>query len=76
MSAEIFKVISIAGFMIFLNCIILLLLCCTLDAIGENNGYGTKFCDLMKKCDTLLIVISAFSIITAINCAILYALFS
>lgn len=76
MSAEIFKVISIIGFMIFLNCLILMLLCITLDVIGENSGYGTKFCDLMKKCDTLLIVISTFAIITVINCAILYALFS
>lgn len=48
MSAEIFKVISIAGFMIFFNCLILLLLCCTLDAIGESNEYGTKFCDLIE----------------------------
>lgn len=76
MSAEIFKAISIAGFMIFLNCLILMLLCITLDLIGESSGYGTKFCDLMKKCDTLLIVIGTFAIITAINCAILYALFS
>lgn len=76
MSAEIFKVISITGFMIFLNCLILLPLCCALDAIGESSGYGTKFCDFMKKCDTLLIVIGTFAIITAINCAILYALFS
>lgn len=76
MSAEIFKVISIACFMIFLNCLILLLLCCTLYAIGENNGYGTKFLSLIEKCTTLLFVISAFSIITAINCAILYGLLS
>lgn len=76
MSAEIFKAISIAGFMIFLNCLILMLLCITLDLIGESSGYGTKFCDLMKKCDTLLIVIGTFAIITAINCAILYALLS
>lgn len=73
MSAEIFKAISIAGFMIFLNC---LLLCITLGVIGEDGGYGTKFCDLMKKCDTLRIVISTFAIITAINCAILYGLLS
>lgn len=76
MSAEIFKAISIAGFMIFFNCLILLLLCCTLDAIGESNEYGTKFCDLIEKCATLLIVIGTFAVITAINCAILYALFS
>ena len=75
MSAEIFKVISIIGFMIFLNCLILLLICCALDAIGENNGYGTKFCGLIEKCVALLIVIGAFAIITAIDCAILYALF-
>lgn len=74
MSAEIFKVISFASFMVFLNCLILLLLCITLGVIGEDGGYGTKFCDLMKKCDTLLIVISTFAIITAINCAILYGL--
>lgn len=48
MSAEIFKAISIAGFMIFLNCLILMLLCITLNLIGESSGYGTKFCDLMK----------------------------
>lgn len=48
MSAEIFKAISIAGFMIFLNCLILMLLCITLGVIGEDGGYGTKFCDLMK----------------------------
>lgn len=76
MSAEIFKAISIAGFMIFLNCLILMLLCITLGVIGENSGYRTKFCDLMEKCDTLLIVISTFAIITAINCAILYGLLS
>lgn len=40
MSAEIFKAISIAGFMIFLNCLILMLLCITLDLIGESSGYG------------------------------------
>lgn len=76
MSTEIFKVISIAGFMIFLNCLILMLLCIVLDAIGKCDGYGTKFLSLIEKCTTLLFVISAFSIITAINCAILYALFS
>ena len=76
MSAEIFKVISIAGFMIFFNCLILLLLCCALDAIGESNGYGTKFCDLIEKCTTLLIVIGTFAIITALDCAILYSLLS
>lgn len=76
MSAEIFKAISIIGFMIFLNCLILLLLCCALDAIGESNGYGTKFCDLIEKCVALLIVIGVFAIITTLNCAILYALFS
>lgn len=73
MSAEIFKVISIIDFMIFLNCLILLLICCALDE--KNNGYGTKFCGLIEKCVTLLIVIGAFAIITAIDCAILYALF-
>lgn len=46
MSAEIFKVISFASFMVFLNCLILLLLCITLGVIGEDGGYGTKFCDL------------------------------
>ena len=76
MIAEIFKAIAIAGLIIFLNCLILLLLCCALDALGENNGYGTKFCGLIEKCATLLIVIGAFAIITAIDCAILYALFS
>lgn len=76
MSAENFKAIPIAGFMIFLNCLVLMLLCITLGVIGENSGYGTKFCDLMKKCDALLIVISTFAIITAINCAILYGLLS
>lgn len=76
MSAEIFKAIPIAGFMIFLNCLILMLLCCMLNAIGESNGYGTKFCDLIEKCTMLLIVIGAFAIMTALNCAILYALFS
>lgn len=49
MSAEIFKAISIAGFMIFLNCLILMLLCTILYVIGENSGYGTKFCDLIEK---------------------------
>lgn len=73
MSAEIFKAISIAGFMIFLNCLILMLLCITLNLIGESSGYGTKFCE---KCDTLLIVIGTFAIITAINCAIVYGLLS
>ena len=75
MSAEIFKVISIAGFMIFFNCLILLLLCCALDAICEINGHGTKFCDLdlIEKCFALLIVIGAFSIIAALDCAMLYA---
>ena len=76
MSDEIFKAVSIAGFMIFLNCLILLLLCCALDAIGESNGYGTKFCDLIEKCVELLIVIGTFAIITSLDCAILYALFS
>lgn len=76
MSAEIFNAISIAGFMIFLNCLILMLLCITLDVIGENSGYGTKFCDLMKKCNTLLIAIGTLAIITAIDCAILYGLLS
>ena len=76
MSAEIFKVVSIAGFMIFFNCLILLLLCCALDAIGESNGYGTKFCDLIEKCVALMIVIGTFAIITALDCAILYALLS
>lgn len=76
MSAEIFKVISFSGFMIFLNCLILLLLCCALYAIGESNGYGTKFCDLIEKCTILLIVIGTFAIMTTLNCAILYALFS
>lgn len=76
MSAEIFKVISIAGFVIFLNCLILLLLCCALDAIGESNGYGTKFCDLIEKCVALLIVIGTFAIITALDCAIVYGLLS
>ena len=76
MSTEIFKVISIAGFMIFFDCLILLLLCFALDAIYESNGYGTKFCDLdlIEKCFALLIVIGAFSIITALDCAILYSL--
>lgn len=76
MSAEIFNAISIAGFMIFLSCLILLLMCFILDAIGKCDGYGTKFLSLIEKCTTLLIVISTFAIITAINCAILYALFS
>ena len=76
MSAEIFKVISITSFMIFLNCLILLLLCCALDAIGESNVYGTKFCDLIEKFIALLIVIGAFAIITALDFAILYALLS
>ena len=43
MSAEIFKVISIAGFIIFFNCLILMLLCCALRAICKSNGHGTKF---------------------------------
>lgn len=76
MSAEIFKAISFASFMVFLNCLILLLLCCALNAIGESNGYGTKFCDLIEKCTILLIVIGTFAIMTTLNCAILYALFS
>ena len=76
MSAGIFKVISIACFMIFFNCLILLLLCCALDAICESNGHGTKFCDLIEKCVELLIVIGTFSIITSLDCAILYALLS
>ena len=76
MSAEIFKVISISGFMIFFNCLILMLLCCAFDAICESNGHGTKFCDLIEKCFALLIVIGAFAIITAFDCAILYALLS
>lgn len=76
MSTEIFNVISIAGFITFLNCLILMLLCIILDAIGKCDGYGTKFLSLIEKCTTLLIVISTFSIITALNCAILYGLLS
>ena len=71
MSAEICRVLAFSGLIVFFDCLILLLLFCTLGAMFVDMDNG-KMEELMGKFAAVTIVAGALSLIFALNFGAFY----
>lgn len=71
MSAEVCRVLAFSGLIVFFDCLILLLLFCTLGAMFMDMGNG-KMEELMGKSAAVTIVAGALSLIFALNFGAFY----
>ena len=71
MSAEICRTLALAFLIVFFDCLILLLLFCTFDAMFMDMDNG-KMEELMGKFAAVTIVAGALSIIFALNFGAFY----
>ena len=78
MSAEIFKMVSVIGMIVFLNCIIAvlvdLLFIAFLSCSGDVNYVDKE--EVAEKFLILIVVIAAIALITSLDGAILYSVLS
>lgn len=71
MSAEICRVLAFSGLIVFFDCLILLLLFCTLGAMFMDMDNG-KMEELMGKFAAVTIVAGALSLVFALNFGAFY----
>lgn len=71
MSAEVCRVLAFSGLIVFFDCLILLLLFCTLGAMFMDMDNG-KMEELMGKSAAVTIVAGALSLVFALNFGAFY----
>lgn len=71
MSAEICRTLTLAFLIVFFDCLVLSYFFCMLGAMFGEMG-NSKMGKLMEKCTTVMIVVFALSLVSALNFGIFH----